>query len=155
MRALTSLDSMFLATEVAEPSPTYPAWLCWITPIAVGKALTRRIFRELFAERLHLLPPLRWRLVDVPLGLGHPGGPIVGRCRPWTSMCAKLLWSAHRPTRAGNTGRSAVGASDGPVPTLEVHLIHGPRDGSGVVDQTASRGGRRHVRRRGINVPSI
>jgi len=34
--------------------------------------LTLAYITRVFSERLHLLPPLRWRLVEVPLGLDHP-----------------------------------------------------------------------------------
>jgi diacylglycerol O-acyltransferase / wax synthase len=72
MRQLSSLDAQFLAAEdgrtyghvtsvaILDPSTT-----------ATGK-LTLADVTRVFAERLHLLPPLRWRLVEVPLGIDHP-----------------------------------------------------------------------------------
>jgi diacylglycerol O-acyltransferase / wax synthase len=72
MRQLTSLDAQFLALEdgrayghvcsvaVLDPS-TRPSGRLELADIA-----------KVFAERLHLLPPLRWRLVPTPLGLDHP-----------------------------------------------------------------------------------
>ena len=36
------------------------------------ESLTREALRDLVAERLHLLPPFRWRLAEVPFGLDHP-----------------------------------------------------------------------------------
>lgn len=72
MRALTSLDSMFLAAEDGR-TVTNVSSLAIIDRVdASGQPLTRADLQDLLAERLHLLPPLRWRLATVPLGLGHP-----------------------------------------------------------------------------------
>ena len=82
MRTLTSLDSMFLATEDGRTVANVSSLAVLDHADSSGKALTRRDIQELFAERLHLLPPLRWRLVDVPLGWVTPVGRLWGRCRP-------------------------------------------------------------------------
>ena len=39
---------------------------------AAGRPLDAALVRELVTQRIHLLPPLRWRLAAVPLGLDHP-----------------------------------------------------------------------------------
>lgn len=72
MRQLTSLDAQFLAVE---SSRTYGhvGSLCVYDPsTAPGGALTVQDLCRMVSERLHLLPPFRWRLVDVPLGLDLP-----------------------------------------------------------------------------------
>ncbi|MGA2010057.1 MAG: wax ester/triacylglycerol synthase family O-acyltransferase [Solirubrobacteraceae bacterium] len=39
---------------------------------APGRVLTAERMTEVLQERIHLLPPFRWRLALVPLGLDHP-----------------------------------------------------------------------------------
>jgi diacylglycerol O-acyltransferase len=72
MRQLTSVDTQFLAAEdgrthchVAAVSILDPS----TTPTGT---LTLEDVKRVFAERIHLLPPLRWRLVEVPLGIDYP-----------------------------------------------------------------------------------
>lgn len=72
MRQLSSLDAQFLALE----SPRivgHVSGLAIFDPSTVPDAadMTARV-RKLLAERLHLVPPFRWRLVEVPFGLDHP-----------------------------------------------------------------------------------
>src|SRR5690606_39423920 len=43
-----------------------------IDPATVPGGYTFERFREVLGERLHLLPPFRRRVVEVPLGLHHP-----------------------------------------------------------------------------------
>src|SRR3954470_2249254 len=72
MRQLTSLDAQFLGVET---SRTYGhvGGLGFSAPSpAPGGTLEIRAFCRLVSERLHLLPPFRWRLVGVPFGLDHP-----------------------------------------------------------------------------------
>jgi diacylglycerol O-acyltransferase / wax synthase len=72
MRQLTSLDAQFLALETARQSG-HVAGLAMLDPsTAAGGTLTVDDIQALIAERLPLLPPLRWRLVEVPLGLDYP-----------------------------------------------------------------------------------
>src|SRR3954471_17984681 len=72
MRQLTSLDAQFLALENARQSG-HVAGLAIVDPAtAPGAAFGCRQWRELLRERLPLLPPLRWRLAEVPLGLDYP-----------------------------------------------------------------------------------
>jgi diacylglycerol O-acyltransferase / wax synthase len=72
MRQLTSLDAQFLALETARQSG-HVAGLAMLDPsTAPGGTLTVDDIQALIAERLPLLPPLRWRLVEVPLGLDYP-----------------------------------------------------------------------------------
>lgn len=72
MRQLTTLDAQFLAVE---SSRTYGhvGSLCVYDPsTAPGGELTIEDLCHMVSERLHLLPPFRWRLVNVPLGLDLP-----------------------------------------------------------------------------------
>src|SRR3954451_7812421 len=72
MRQLTSLDAQFLALENARQSG-HVAGLAILDPsTAQGGGIGCREITELLRERLPLLPPLRWRLAEVPLGLDYP-----------------------------------------------------------------------------------
>ena len=72
MRQLTSLDAQFLALESARQSG-HVAGLAILDPSsAPGGTLGCTDIQALIVERLPLLPPLRWRLAEVPLGLDYP-----------------------------------------------------------------------------------
>jgi WS/DGAT/MGAT family acyltransferase len=72
MRQLTSLDAQFLNVESARIYG-HVAFLGIYDPsTAPGGRLGAPEVRRLLEERLHLLPPLRWRLVEVPLGIDLP-----------------------------------------------------------------------------------
>jgi WS/DGAT/MGAT family acyltransferase len=72
MRQLTSLDAQFLAFESARQSG-HVAGLTVLDPSTRpdGK-LELADIHHLIEERMPLLPPLRWRLVEVPFGLDYP-----------------------------------------------------------------------------------
>jgi diacylglycerol O-acyltransferase / wax synthase len=72
MRQLTSLDAQFLALESSNQTG-HVAGLAILDPStkASGEITFEDICR-LMEERLPLLPPLRWRLVEVPFGLDYP-----------------------------------------------------------------------------------
>ena len=72
MRQLSSLDAQFLAVESARVYG-HVAFLGIYDPsTAPGGKLGLPEVTALLEDRLHLLPPLRWRLVQVPLGLDLP-----------------------------------------------------------------------------------
>jgi diacylglycerol O-acyltransferase len=72
MRQLTSLDAQFLALETPRQSG-HVAGLAILDPSTTPSGeLTLADIEALIAERLPLLPPLRWRLQEVPLGLDYP-----------------------------------------------------------------------------------
>jgi diacylglycerol O-acyltransferase / wax synthase len=72
MRQLTGLDTQFLAFE----SPRQYGHVSGVTVLdpstAPGGKLELADIQGLMSERLHLLPPFRWRLAGVPLGLDYP-----------------------------------------------------------------------------------
>jgi diacylglycerol O-acyltransferase len=72
MRQLTSLDAQFLALESAETYGHVGGLAVYDPSTAPGGELTRQDIYKLLSERLHMLPPFRWRLVPVPFGLDHP-----------------------------------------------------------------------------------
>src|SRR6476619_5845051 len=72
MRQLTSLDAQFLALESSHQTG-HVAGLAILDPSSKENGeLTFQDICRLMEERLPLLPPLRWRLVEVPFGLDYP-----------------------------------------------------------------------------------
>ncbi|SDX08565.1 acyltransferase, WS/DGAT/MGAT [Amycolatopsis xylanica] len=72
MRQLTALDVQFLNAE-SRTTTGHVGGLSILDPsTAPGGTLTVDDIRELIGQRLHLAKPLRWRLLQVPLGLDHP-----------------------------------------------------------------------------------
>src|SRR3954452_5029054 len=72
MRQLTSVDAQFLALESARQTG-HVAGLAILDPsTAPGGHIGIEDVKRLMEERLPLLPPLRWRLAEVPLGLDYP-----------------------------------------------------------------------------------
>jgi len=72
VRQLTSLDTQFLALESARQTGHVGGLAILDPATAPGGALAVADMQELVSERLALLPPLRWRLAEVPLGLDYP-----------------------------------------------------------------------------------
>jgi diacylglycerol O-acyltransferase len=72
MRQLTSLDAQFLAVESARTYGHVGGLAVYDPATAPGGRLEISDVCKLVSERLHLLPPFRWRLVEVPFGLDHP-----------------------------------------------------------------------------------
>ncbi|MCU1692666.1 MAG: Diacylglycerol O-acyltransferase, partial [Frankiales bacterium] len=68
VRRLTGTDSGFLALE----TPVQPMHSVALFLLGPGDAVDLDALRRHVADRLPLLPALRWRLRHVPLGLAHP-----------------------------------------------------------------------------------
>ena len=71
MKRLSGLDAAFLAVE-SERWPTHVACITIFDPAESKTGYSFEGFKRSLEDRLHLLPPLRWRLVDPPLSLGRP-----------------------------------------------------------------------------------
>jgi diacylglycerol O-acyltransferase / wax synthase len=72
VRQLTSADAQFLALETSRQAG-HVGGLAVLDPSTTPRgALDADDICALLAERLPLLPPLRWRLAEVPLGLDYP-----------------------------------------------------------------------------------
>jgi WS/DGAT/MGAT family acyltransferase len=71
MQRLTGLDASFLYLETPD-SPMHVASVIVVDPSTSpgGFSVTRAL--EMYEERLHLAPPFRRRLVEVPFQLHHP-----------------------------------------------------------------------------------
>lgn len=72
MRQLSALDAQFLAME--SPRQTGHVSMLMVLDPATrpGGTLAIEDVQRVVTERLPLLPPFRWRLQEVPLGLDHP-----------------------------------------------------------------------------------
>src|SRR3981081_4158192 len=71
MRQLTALDAQFLALETPRQYG-HVAGVAIVDPsTSPTGSLELGALQDLLVERLPLLPPLRWRLAEVPLGLDY------------------------------------------------------------------------------------
>lgn len=71
-RRLTGLDAQFLAIEDARVQGHVSALVVLDSATSSGQRVDADLARDLVEERLGQLPPLRWRLSQVPFGLDHP-----------------------------------------------------------------------------------
>ena len=71
MRQLTALDALFLAAENDRTHGHVSALGVYDPITASGRPLVASFVRVLVSQRIHLLPPCRWRMAGVPLGLDH------------------------------------------------------------------------------------
>jgi WS/DGAT/MGAT family acyltransferase len=130
MRQLTSLDAQFLAVEDGRTHGHVAALGTYDPSTAPGGRLTLDAVRDLVAARLHRLPPFRWRLVEVPLGLDHPywhddpGFDLDFHVR-------ELALPAPGDERmlAEQVARIVARPLDRARPLWELYLIHGLEDG--------------------------
>ena len=71
MRRLTGLDASFLYLETPN-NHMHVAGTYVFDPNDVPGGYSFERVKQLIGNRLHRLPPFRWRLVEVPFGLHHP-----------------------------------------------------------------------------------
>jgi WS/DGAT/MGAT family acyltransferase len=71
MQRLTGLDASFLALETPS-SHMHVAGLMILDPSETGGTVDLDRVKEVYGQRLHLAPPFRRRLAEVPFGLHHP-----------------------------------------------------------------------------------
>ncbi len=72
MRQLTSLDTQFLAIEDGRQAGHVGSLGIYDPSTAPHGELNVEVMMRLLSDRLHLLPVLRWRLLEVPFGLDFP-----------------------------------------------------------------------------------
>src|SRR3954470_14913469 len=72
MRQLTTLDAQFLAVESARTYGHVGSLAVYDPSTAPGGTFEIADLCRLLGERLHLLPPLQWRLARVPFGVDLP-----------------------------------------------------------------------------------
>jgi WS/DGAT/MGAT family acyltransferase len=130
MRQLTTLDAQFLGVESGR-TYGHVGSLCVYDPsTAPGGALTITDLCAMVAERLHLLPPFRWKLVNVPFGLDLP----YWVQDPDFDLDFHIRESAIPPPGddrklAETVSRIFARPLDRARPLWELYLIHGLRDG--------------------------
>jgi WS/DGAT/MGAT family acyltransferase len=71
MQRLTGLDASFLYLETPS-SHMHVAGLMILDPSSVEGGVSLERVKEVYGQRLHLAPPFRRRLAEVPFGLHHP-----------------------------------------------------------------------------------
>jgi diacylglycerol O-acyltransferase / wax synthase len=71
MQRLTGLDASFLALETPS-SHMHVAGLMILDPSETEGGIDLDRVKEVYGQRLHLAPPFRRRLAEVPFGLHHP-----------------------------------------------------------------------------------
>ncbi|WP_019929659.1 wax ester/triacylglycerol synthase family O-acyltransferase [Nocardia sp. BMG111209] len=124
-RQLTSLDHHLLDADL-DTTPLHIGVLALLDSATAPAPLTAAAVRRLFAERLHLVPALRWRLRTVPFGVD----------RPYWEDCATVDLGRHvREVRLGDdAGDEELGELisrlhepplDRDLPLWECYLVSG------------------------------
>ncbi len=131
MRQLTSLDVQFLAMEDGRTHGHVSSLALYDPETATGRVLDVVLVRQLLTERLHLLPPFRWRLARVPFDLDHPY---------WVDDASfdveyhvrelALPAPGDRRQLADQVARIVSRPLDRSRPLWELYVIHGLADGS-------------------------
>ncbi|MEE8600625.1 WS/DGAT/MGAT family O-acyltransferase [Euzebya tangerina] len=71
MRQLSGLDALFLNLEQPN-TPLHVASIIVVDPSTAPGGFGYEQVLDTYRNRLHKLPPFRWRLVETPFGLDHP-----------------------------------------------------------------------------------
>ena len=71
MKRLSGLDAAFLSMEVPS-APMHVASIIVLDPSTVEGGVGPAQLKALYESRIHLAPPFRRRLVEVPFGIHHP-----------------------------------------------------------------------------------
>jgi diacylglycerol O-acyltransferase len=131
MRQLTGLDAQFLALESGRQTGHVGALALLDPSTRPNGRMELADLRNMIAERLPLLPPFRWRLRSVPLGLDYPY---------WIDdpdfdldYHVRELALAPPPTDeklAEQVARIFARPLDRARPLWEAYLIHGLQDGN-------------------------
>ncbi len=130
MRQLTTLDAQFLAVESARTYGHVGGLAVYDPSTAPRGELTIEDLCSLVEDRLHLLPPFRWRLAPVPFGLDLP----YWIEDPEFDLDFHIRESAVPPPGddrrvAETVARIFARALDRGRPLWEIYLIHGLPDG--------------------------
>jgi diacylglycerol O-acyltransferase / wax synthase len=130
MRQLTSLDAQFLAMETPRTFGHVSGLAIYDPTTAPGGTVTHKDVCRLVGDRLHLLPPFRWRLVNVPFDVDHP----YWIEDPDFDLDFHIRESAvpppGRPEQVAETvARIFARPLDRAHPLWELYLIHGLEDG--------------------------
>jgi WS/DGAT/MGAT family acyltransferase len=130
MQQLTSLDASFLAMETPR-TYGHVGGLAVLDPsTAPGGRIELQDLRRVVAARIDKLPPFRWKLVPVPLGLDHPYWIV----DPDFDLDFHIRESAVPPPGsdrqlAETASRMFARPLDRSRPLWELYLIHGLPEG--------------------------
>ena len=130
MRQLTSLDAQFLAMETPRTTGHVSGLAILDPSTAPGAKLDVQDMCRLIGERIHLVPPFRWRLASVPFGLDHP----YWIEDPDFDLDFHIRETAVPPPGGDQqlaelTARICARPLDRAHPLWEIYVIHGLRDG--------------------------
>ena len=125
MRQLTALDEQFLALEGSRHYGHIGAVAVVDPSTAPGGRLELLDLQDVIAERLPLVPPFRWRLVEVPFDLDYDYW-IDDPTSTSTSTSASRDAAARERTKlAEQVARIFARPLDRSRPLWELYLIHG------------------------------
>lgn len=130
MHQLTSLDAQFLALEDGCAHGHVVSASIYNPSTAPDATLTAETVRRLVADRMHLLPPLRSKLAQVPLGLDYPywvEDPDFDL--HWHVREAPDLNGGGRRALATLAARIAAEPLDRSRPLWQIHVAQGVQDG--------------------------
>src|SRR3954451_21026427 len=130
VRQLSSLDAQFLAVETPRTYGHVGGFAVYDPSTAPGGKLELSDLCRTVSERLHLLPPFRWRLQQVPFGLDLPYWVE----DPDFDLDFHIRDSAVPPPgddrqAAETVARIFARPLDRSRPLWELYLIHGLQDG--------------------------
>lgn len=130
MEQLSGLDAAFLALDSHHLTGHVGSVQVLEAIDPGGHQLTLRRLRDLVAQRMHLVPPMRRRVADVPFGLGQPYW-LQARDTDLEFHVRELtLPSPGTMLELGNeVGRIHSRPLDRARPLWELHLVHGVRGG--------------------------
>jgi WS/DGAT/MGAT family acyltransferase len=130
VRQLNSVDAQFLALDSPRQYGHFGNLMVLDPSTSPGATLTLEAVQKVIEQRLSLVPPLRWRLVEVPLGLDHgywlddPGFDLEFHVRelalPAPGSDAML---------AEQVASIVARPLDRARPLWEIHLLHGVHGG--------------------------
>jgi diacylglycerol O-acyltransferase / wax synthase len=131
MRQLTALDALFLAGENARTQGHVSSLGVYDPVTASGRPLDAALVRELVTDRMHLLPPFRWRLAGVPFGLDHPYWVDDGIFDVDHHVCDIVLPSPGDERQLAEQVAHLIASHlDRARPLWEMYVIHGLHDGA-------------------------
>ena len=130
MRQLTGLDALFLVGENDRTQGHVSALGVYDPVTASGRPLDAALVRELVTARIHLLPPLRWRLAGVPFGLDHPYWVDQGCDVDYHVRDVALPSPGDQRQLAEQVAQLIATHLDRARPLWEMYVIHGLHDGA-------------------------
>jgi WS/DGAT/MGAT family acyltransferase len=127
---LSGLDAFFLYAE-SEAMHLHVVLTAILDPRGASAPLDRGRLEALVAERLHLVPPFRWRLAEAPLRLHHPSWVMAEDVELGYHIRTATLAAPGGPEDLGRMcGAIASLPLDRRRPLWELWLIDGLHDGN-------------------------